>query len=201
MRRAALAVTGIVAGTTLLISLKSAPGASRLPDQVIADELAARRAAHPVASGSPSTVEPSFAGPAPAAAPTSPSGPSGGGDPPGPIQPDPPTATAPAPVPRPTPTRTDPPGAVVTGDSAFTEFGYVTVAITVSSGRITEVTAVEMPGDEPRSVSISERAAPILRQSALTAQSAEIDTVSGATWTSDAYRESLQSAITKAGLG
>ncbi len=77
----------------------------------------------------------------------------------------------------------------------------MTVAITVSGNKITDVIAVEMPGDEARSVALSREAAPILRERALTAQSAEIDTVSGATWTSDAYRTSLQSALDKAGLG
>ena len=76
----------------------------------------------------------------------------------------------------------------------------MTVAITVSNGRITDVTALELPGDEPRSVSISDRAGPLLRQKALTAQSTNFDIVSGATWTSNAYKESLQSAIDKAGL-
>jgi uncharacterized protein with FMN-binding domain len=85
------------------------------------------------------------------------------------------------------------------GDSVYTEFGYVQVGITISNGRITDVINIELPADEARSVSISERAGPMLRQRALEAQSAEVETVSGATWTSDAYRSSLRSALDKAG--
>jgi uncharacterized protein with FMN-binding domain len=87
-----------------------------------------------------------------------------------------------------------------TGDSAYTEFGYVTVEITVSNGRIVDVTAVEMPADEARSATLSARVAPILRERALAAQTASFDTVSGATWTSEAYLQSLRSALVKAGL-
>ena len=76
----------------------------------------------------------------------------------------------------------------------------MTVAITVSSGRITNVVAVEMPSGESRSVSLSNYAAPILRQRALQAQGTRFDTVSGATWTSQAYQQSLASAMDKAGL-
>ena len=49
--------------------------------------------------------------------------------------------------------------------------------------------------DDRKSVSINERALPTLIQEALTAQSADVDTVSGATYTSNSYRDSLQSAI------
>ena len=64
----------------------------------------------------------------------------------------------------------------------------MTVGITVAGGRITDVIARELPGDEPRSVSISAKAGPVLRQRALAAQSAAFDSVSGATWTSDAFK-------------
>jgi uncharacterized protein with FMN-binding domain len=88
----------------------------------------------------------------------------------------------------------------VTGDSVYTDFGYVTVAITVGGGRMVDVVAVEMPSEQSRSATLSDRAAPLLREWALAAQSANIDTVSGATYTSVAYRESLQSALDRAGL-
>ena len=86
------------------------------------------------------------------------------------------------------------------GDSVFTEFGYVQVAIKVSKGKITDVIAIELPADEPRSITLSERAGPILRERALAAQSADIDSISGATVTSDGYRQSLQSALDAAHL-
>ncbi|WP_446216081.1 FMN-binding protein [Micromonospora sp. IBHARD004] len=69
------------------------------------------------------------------------------------------------------------------------------VQITVSAGKITDVTALRVPDGNHRDQEINDYAVPILRQQALAAQSAQIDTVSGATVTSDGYRESLQSAI------
>jgi uncharacterized protein with FMN-binding domain len=64
---------------------------------------------------------------------------------------------------------------------------------------VTEVTAVQYPTDNPRDQEINSYALPRLRTEALQAQSAEIDTVSGATYTSDGYRQSLQSALDSAG--
>ncbi|MCJ1675614.1 FMN-binding protein [Rathayibacter sp. VKM Ac-2929] len=87
-----------------------------------------------------------------------------------------------------------------TGSSVATRFGAVQVAITVAGGQITEVTAVHLTDKDGRSVSISHRAAPILRQEVLAAQSAHVQAVSGATYTSDGYLTSLQSAIDQAGL-
>lgn len=87
-----------------------------------------------------------------------------------------------------------------TGSSVATRFGAVQVAITVAGGQITDVTAVHLTDKDGRSVSISDRAAPILRQEVLAAQSANVQAVSGATYTSDGYLTSLQSAIDQAGL-
>lgn len=86
----------------------------------------------------------------------------------------------------------------VTGESVQTRWGPVQVRITVAGGRITEVTAVAYPTDNPRDQEINSYALPALRREALTAQSADIDTVSGATYTSDGYRRSLQSALDQA---
>ncbi|WP_369407415.1 FMN-binding protein [Schumannella soli] len=85
-----------------------------------------------------------------------------------------------------------------TGQSADTRFGAVQVAITVSGGSITDVQAVHLTDRDQRSVSISNRAAPVLRQEAIQAQSAQIQTVSGATYTSEGYITSLQSALDQA---
>lgn len=87
-----------------------------------------------------------------------------------------------------------------TGSVAQTRWGPVQVRITVADGRITDVTAVQVPDGNRRDQEINDYAVPILRQEALAAQSAEIDSVSGATVTSDGYRESLQSAIDAAHL-
>ena len=87
-----------------------------------------------------------------------------------------------------------------TGSVAQTRWGPVQVKITVSGGKITDVTAVQVPDGNRRDQEINDYAVPILRQEALAAQSARIDSVSGATVTSDGYRESLQSAIDAAHL-
>ncbi|MEV3912480.1 MULTISPECIES: FMN-binding protein [Streptomyces] len=87
----------------------------------------------------------------------------------------------------------------VTGDTVQTRWGPVQVRITIKSGKLTEVTAVTYPTDNPRDQEINSYALPRLRTEALQAQSAEIDTVSGATYTSDGYRQSLQSALDSAG--
>ena len=67
--------------------------------------------------------------------------------------------------------------------------------ITVTDGSITSVDVVQYPDDDRKSVQINQRALPALIESALQSQSADVDTVSGATYTSDSYRISLQSAI------
>ncbi|MFE2887461.1 FMN-binding protein [Streptomyces graminifolii] len=88
----------------------------------------------------------------------------------------------------------------VTGETAQTRWGPVQVRITVTNGRITDVSAVQSPSDNPRDQEINSYALPELRREVLAAQSAKIDTVSGATYTSDGYRQSLQSALDSAGL-
>lgn len=87
-----------------------------------------------------------------------------------------------------------------TGDDVNTRFGSVQVEITVSSGQITDVTALQLTDADGRSRQISNRAAPILQSEVIAAQSSNVNNVSGATYTSDAYLQSLQSAIDKAGL-
>lgn len=87
-----------------------------------------------------------------------------------------------------------------TGTAANTQFGPVQVKIVVANGTITDVVAVQLTNRDGRSVQISNYAAPILRTEVLKAQSAKVSTVGGATYTSDGYLTSLQSAIDQAGL-
>jgi uncharacterized protein with FMN-binding domain len=81
-----------------------------------------------------------------------------------------------------------------------TRFGNVQVQITVSGGKITDVTALQLTDEDRRSVAISNRAAPLLRSEVLQAQSANVQTIGGATVTSDAYLSSLQAALDAANL-
>jgi len=70
----------------------------------------------------------------------------------------------------------------------------------VKNGVITDIAIPQFPNSDPKSTGLSGTVIPTLRQEALTAQSAKIATVSGATCTSDAFIQSLQSALTAAGL-
>jgi uncharacterized protein with FMN-binding domain len=82
-----------------------------------------------------------------------------------------------------------------TGSTVNTKWGPVQVQVTISGGKITDVAALQYPNDRGKSVAINAQALPILQSEALTAQSASINTVSGATYTSDGYTQSLQSAL------
>ncbi|WP_353941416.1 FMN-binding protein [Streptomyces sp. HUAS MG91] len=86
----------------------------------------------------------------------------------------------------------------VTGDTVRTRYGPVQVELTLEGSKITAARAVRTPADEPRSRQISGSAVPTLVQETLAAQSARIDTVSGATFTSEGYISSLQSALDRA---
>ena len=88
----------------------------------------------------------------------------------------------------------------VTGQTAQTRWGPVQVQITVSAGKITAVNLLQVPSGNGRDVEINNQAVPVLKQETLQAQNAHIDTVSGATVTSDGYLTSLQSALNQAGL-
>ena len=85
-----------------------------------------------------------------------------------------------------------------TGSATNTRYGPVQVQITVTGGKIVDVQAVEYPTDNSRDRQINERAIPQLVSETLNAQSADIHLVSGATYTSQGYRDSLQSAIDQA---
>lgn len=88
----------------------------------------------------------------------------------------------------------------VTGAAADTPYGPVQVRLTVAAEKITNVAVVQYPNESGRDQEINAQALPILVQETMQAQSAHVDMVSGATYTSDGYLQSLQSALDKAGL-
>ena len=88
----------------------------------------------------------------------------------------------------------------VTGAAASTRYGPVQVALTTDGGTITGVSVLEYPNSDSRDVEINNYALPILIQETIDAQSANVDMVSGATFTSIGYQQSLQSALDQAGL-
>ncbi len=158
MRRAAFAILGTAAVTTLLVGIKAQAGPDT--DPVALEE-------PPAQAGSvPGSTKPTGT-PAP-----------GGAKPTG--TPAPPANAAPK---------------KIVGDSVNTAYGAVQVTITVTGDKITDVTA-KLPntGD---SAAIAANAGPKLKAAALQKQSADIDTVSGATYTSEGYKKSLQSALDK----
>ncbi|MFJ9541659.1 FMN-binding protein [Streptomyces sp. NPDC101225] len=195
-RHALLATVGTVSGIVLLLALKPStdPGPAQADAPTAAATVTARSSAPPspsAASPSPSAsaprsrtpakkhtaATPSSSRPAPATPTRTSSAPSA------------PKTTAAAPAPR-----------TVTGTTAQTRYGPVQVRITLSGSRITGASAVQYPDETARSKDINSTAVPKLNQETLQAQSASIDTVSGASYTSAGYRQSLQSALDRAGL-
>ncbi|MEX5709872.1 MULTISPECIES: FMN-binding protein [unclassified Parafrankia] len=88
----------------------------------------------------------------------------------------------------------------VTGDAVHTRYGLVQVQVVLTGSRITDVVAVQLPDRERRDREINDQAVPLLRQEVLDVQSAQIDVVSGASYTSQGYAQSVQSALDAAGV-
>ena len=87
-----------------------------------------------------------------------------------------------------------------TGDAAMTQYGPVQVQVTLKNGTVANVAATTYPMSSPLDAQINSYAIPQLNSEAISAGSANIDMVSGATYTSQGYLSSLQSALNKAGL-
>ena len=110
-------------------------------------------------------------------------------------------ATSNSTTPPPTP---DPAGTAevttVTGSAADTRYGPVQVQLGVQGDRIVDVEVVQYPDSNGRDREINAQALPVLVSETESAQNAQIDMVSGATYTSQGYLTSLQSALDQAGL-
>jgi uncharacterized protein with FMN-binding domain len=109
------------------------------------------------------------------------------------------TTSGPAP---PTPSKTSAAASTrrYVGTAIQTRYGIVQVAVVTSSSHIASVNFVQLTAFDGRSQQINSQAAPILLQETLSAQNAHIDAVSGATYTTDGYVQSLQSALDQAGI-
>jgi uncharacterized protein with FMN-binding domain len=92
-------------------------------------------------------------------------------------------------------------GTTTNGPAEQTEWGTVQVAIVVNDRKLVDVKVLQYPDERQRSVEINNQALPTLHQEALQAGNARIDSVSGATVTSDGYLGSLQAALDSAGIG
>ncbi|MFG1666240.1 FMN-binding protein [Streptomyces sp. Y7] len=194
-RHALLATVGTVSGIVLLLALKPTtdPSSARAEPAITASATvsASPSASAPATSASPPPSKTSEKKRTPSASSTSTqpartasAAPTSAGS-----APSAPRTTSAAPT-----TRT------VTGSTAETKYGPVQVRITLTGSRITAASAVRYPDEAARSRDINATAVPELNQETLRAQSADIDTVSGATYTSAGYRQSLQSALDRAGV-
>jgi len=185
-------LAGTVAGLAALLSYKSAP---------------IRKALGPsgqsALSGAPSAPAPTAPTASTVAPPTTVAPSNGGGDDGGqvddngnPIVTTPPATTPPSTA---APAAPLPAGSqVVTGPDVPNRYGDVQVQLTLSGGKITDVTALQLPFDRQRSNEISQIAGPMLRSEVLQVQSANIDIISGATYTSQGYAQSVQAALDQA---
>jgi uncharacterized protein with FMN-binding domain len=210
MRRAVLTLGGTVAGLAALFSFKThVPGVTPVAEpstpaglSVSAPPRTPMATASSSASASPSrTVKPTASATTTApmtepttTTPTTPAAPATT------RAATTPTTTAPSKKPTPTPTATKStapaaPSGTFTGQDQQTDYGPVQVQLTVSDGKITAANDVQQPSD-----SIGANAVSQLNSEVLQAQSANIQAVSGATYTSDGYIASLQQAVDSAGL-
>ncbi|HUY85037.1 MAG TPA: FMN-binding protein [Candidatus Dormibacteraeota bacterium] len=85
-----------------------------------------------------------------------------------------------------------------TGSTADAYYGYIQVLAVISGGKLTDVQFLQYPNDNPNSSYINSQAMPYLKQEALQAQNANVNVISGATLTSQAFVESLSSALNHA---
>ncbi|MCZ4612347.1 FMN-binding protein [Streptomyces sp. Lzd4kr] len=194
-RHALLATVGTVSGIVLLLSLKPStdPSAAQAEPAITSSATAS-------ASPAPSAHSTS-ASPSPTKTPEKERTPSSSATSTQPPQTASaaPTRTSSAPS-APKTTTAAPATRIVTGSTVETKYGPVQVRISVTGNRITEASAVRFPDETARSRDINSTAVPKLNQETLQAQSADVDTVSGATYTSTGYRQSLQSALDRAGV-
>lgn len=98
------------------------------------------------------------------------------------------------------PVATGPADGTYDGSVVNTRFGTVQVQAVISGGQITDVIAVKLTDADRKSVQISQQVAPMLRSEVLTAQSAKVANISGGTYTTNGYLQSLQSALDAAGF-
>ncbi|MFG1837956.1 FMN-binding protein [Micromonospora sp. NPDC049175] len=202
MRRALLAITGLAASTTALVVFKGSPGATQ-----VAQNLPTAQPVNPtpqdVDPGADPAADPAAApvagAPKPSVAPSAPSSPKPGkttARPPGTARP---TTKAPS-APRTTTKAPQPTTRRVTGPGVDNEYGYVQVQIVVSGNRIVEAVSLSLPSggeSDIHSDDVSDRydgsGGEVVQK-----QSANVNTVSGATETSNSYKQSLRGAIEEA---
>jgi uncharacterized protein with FMN-binding domain len=170
MRRALVATAGTVVGLVALLSYKSSGPHTLQRVNVNGGQSAPVTNTAPPATTAPATTDPATTSPTSSGAPTPASPPT--------------TATA---------------ARTYTGQDVQYLYGDIVVAVTMRDGKIANVSVPQNNAIDGRSQMINSYAVPILEQETVAAQGVNINVVSGATFTSDAYAQSLQSALTQAG--
>lgn len=192
MRRAVLTLSGTVAGLAALFSFKThVPGATPVAEPSTPAGLSVSAPVSPAASAAGSaSVAPSASAKKTAKESTTPTAPAT-------TRPATPAKAPSSSAPPKAPPSTAPakPSGNFTGPNENTQYGPVQVQLTVANGKITAANDVQQPED-----SIGANAVSQLNSEVLTAQSANIQAVSGATYTSNGYIASLQRAVDQAGL-
>jgi len=176
MRRAILVIGATVVGLVAVLSFHTTPAKLTL------GSLSAGTTPRSTTTTTPAGASPPTTGPPPPTPTTAPVAQSPGTT-------SPPTTTAPA------TTRS------ATGPSVNYNFGLISVTATVSGSKLTNVSIASLDdGGSPRSQSIDQQSIPILEQQALQAQNANIQGVSGASYTSAGFQQSLQAALSQLGF-
>ncbi len=182
MRRAVIVIGATIVGLVGVLSFHTTPAKLTL------GSLSAGTASRSATTTTPAGASPPTTGPPPPTPTTAPATP-------GPATTSPPTTAAPATTTAPSTTRT------ATGPSVNYNFGLISVTATVSGSKLTNVSIASLDdGGSPRSQSIDQQSIPILEQQALQAQSANIQGVSGASYTSAGFQQSLQAALSQLGF-
>jgi uncharacterized protein with FMN-binding domain len=214
MRRFISVLIATVAGLVVLLSFKTTqakaprpvalssatPGASAAAPDSSSPVSSAPVSSAPDSSVPASSLQPPTAPPTSSVA-TAPSAPSAAKTSPAPTK----SAAKPTPKPTPKPTAKPTPtpssttktvtGSAVTVSEGRRVFGVVQVRLTLTNGKITASTAIQFPDNDGHSLDLSNYSIPKLSREVLSAQSASIDAVSSATYTSEAYAQSVQAAL------
>lgn len=179
MRRFSAVFVATVAGLVVLLSFKTTQ--AKAPRPAALSGITPGATSAPPDSSAPVSSPPVSSAPV-SSAPASSAAPS--------------TATpTPKPTPKPSSTTKTVTGSAITVGEGRRVFGVVQVRLTLTNGKITAATAVQSPQNDSRSSQISQYSIPTLSREVLSAQSASIDAVSGATYTSNAYAQSVQAAL------
>ncbi|HEY5172167.1 MAG TPA: FMN-binding protein [Acidimicrobiia bacterium] len=177
MSRAVPAVVATLLGLLALATFKSSPGVPGKSASALPGRRSGAVATAPPRRSATTTAPPATSGSTPATDP----------------------GTNPPATPAPTTPATSNTTRTIDGDPFDNQYGTVQVRVTLRGHQIVDVTALQMPTDRQRSADISQQAEPLLQQEVLQAQSAQIDIIGGASYTSQSYAQSLQSALDKAG--